>query len=280
MSQFEPGKLVNLSRLAHRVVAPNAGMMTGPGTNTYLVGNSELAVIDPGPNIDAHIDAILAAAESLNGTIKWILCTHTHPDHSPATVALQQKTGAKTFGQQAPTVGMSQDKSFQPDHTWQDHEILESDSFRLKAIYTPGHASNHWCYLLEDEQLLFTGDHIMEGSTVVISPPDGDMKHYIESLEKLKSEDLNHIAPGHGDLISNPQDVVEGTIQHRLMRETKTLEKLSAIQPANLDELVKDVYDEVPIFLHSLAKLSLTAHLNKLLVEGKVSVDNDQWTIS
>lgn len=95
MSQFEPGKLVNLSRLTHRVVAPNAGMMTGPGTNTYLIGNNELAVIDPGPKIDSHIDAILAAAESLNGTIKWILCTHTHPDHSPATVALQEKTGAK-----------------------------------------------------------------------------------------------------------------------------------------------------------------------------------------
>lgn len=277
MSQFEPGKLVNLSRLVHRIVAPNAGMMTGPGTNTYLVGNQELAVIDPGPNDSDHIDAIINAANQLRATIKWIVCTHTHADHSPGAMALKQKTHAQVYGQVAPKNGMSQDQSFQPDVTWGKESHITCPEFSLAAIHTPGHASNHWCYLLEDEALLLTGDHIMNGSTVVIAPPDGNMSAYIASLEKLKAYDINHIAPGHGDLIDNPQEVIEGTIQHRLMRETKTLEKLREMGEASLDNLVERVYDEVPIFLHELAKYSLLAHLEKLQAEGKVIHHNQQW---
>lgn len=278
MSQFEPGKLVNLSRLVHRIVAPNAGMMTGPGTNTYLVGNEELAVIDPGPNDEQHINAIIDAANGMDGTIKWILCTHTHPDHSPGSALLKLKTNAQLYGQAAPE-GPSQDQSFQPDVTWDSETKLKTPTFTLRAIHTPGHASNHWCYLLEDENLLFTGDHIMNGSTVVIAPPDGNMVDYIHSLKNLQHENIAHIAPGHGDLINNPQDVIEGTIQHRLMREAKTLEKLEKLQPANLDALVKEVYDEVPEFLHSLARLSLTAHLEKLEAEGKVKQQDSCWEI-
>ena len=280
MSQFEPGKLINLSRLVHRVVAPNAGMMTGPGTNTYLIGNEEIAVIDPGPADPIHIDAIISAAESLNGTIKWVLCTHTHPDHSPGATPLCERTKAKAYGQVAPAEGMSQDQSFKPDHNWQDLEVLETDSFKIKAVYTPGHASNHWCYLLQNEAMLFTGDHIMNGSTVVIAPPDGNMSDYLNSLEKLKSEAIEHIAPGHGDLINTPLEVIEGTIQHRLMREDKTIQKLAEIQPANLDQLVKEVYDEVPIFLHELAKYSLTAHLDKLASDGKAEKIDDTWQLT
>lgn len=281
MSQFEPGKLVNLSRRVHRIVAPNAGMMTGPGTNTYLVGNRELAVIDPGPADERHIQAILAAAEDLQASIRWIICTHTHADHSPGAMPLKEKTGATLYGQQAPLEGMSQDQTFQPDVVWGvDTDKLTSSEFTLQAIHTPGHASNHWCYLLTEEQLLFTGDHIMEGSTVVIAPPDGSMGDYLRSLEQLKPMAITHIAPGHGDLISNPLDVIEGTIQHRLMRENKTLEKLSQLQPATMDQLVVEVYDEVPVFLHELAKYSLLAHLQKLQEDGRASISNEQWQLT
>lgn len=280
MSQFEPGKLVNLSRLVHRVVAPNAGLMTGPGTNTYLVGNRQLAVIDPGPANDQHLGAILRAAEDLAAEICWILCTHTHADHSPGTTLLRDRTGATVYGQPAPVHGMSQDQTFAPDVVW-DENITElaCAEFTLHAIHTPGHASNHWCYLLEDEALLFTGDHIMEGSTVVIAPPDGDMGAYIRSLEKLLPLPLKHLAPGHGHLISNPVEVIEGTIQHRLMRENKTIEKLTASQPATLDQLVAEVYDEVPMVLHGLAKYSLLAHLQKLQQDGRATRNNEQWQL-
>ncbi|MDX1695108.1 MAG: MBL fold metallo-hydrolase [Ketobacteraceae bacterium] len=280
MSQFEPGKLVNLSRLVHRVVAPNAGMMTGPGTNTYLIGNRELAVIDPGPADQKHIDAIVAAAADLQAPIRWILCTHTHVDHSPGTPALAARTGATVYGQPAAGEGMGQDQTFKPDIVWGKETRLVTGEFTLQAVHTPGHASNHWCYLLEDEQLLFTGDHIMEGSTVVIAPPDGNMGDYLRSLEAIKSLPMQHIAPGHGELISHPADVIEGTIQHRLMRENKTLEKLAAIQPATMDALVAEVYDEVPIFLHSLARYSLQAHLDKLVQEGRVTAAADTWELT
>ena len=280
MSQFEPGKLVNLSRLVHRVVAPNAGMMTGPGTNTYLVGNRELAVIDPGPADEKHTDAIIAAAADLEAPIHWILCTHTHADHSPGTVALQQRTGATVYGQPAAEVGISQDRTFQPDVVWGDQTRLATSEFTLQAIHTPGHASNHWCYLLEDEQLLFTGDHIMDGATVVIAPPDGHMGDYLQSLERIKTLPMTHIAPGHGDLLNHPKEVIEGTIQHRLMRENKTLEKLAGLQPASMDELVAEVYDEVPIFLHSLARYSLQAHLDKLQADGRVKQVDERWELA
>ncbi|PIE40699.1 MAG: MBL fold metallo-hydrolase [Gammaproteobacteria bacterium] len=279
MSQFEPGKLIKLSRLTHRIVAPNAGPMTGPGTNTYLVGHKQLAVIDPGPNNASHIEAILKGADAIKGSIQWILCTHTHPDHSPGCIALQAETGASTYGQPAPA-GQSQDRDFKPQNIWQDHEKLRCDEFSLRALHTPGHASNHWCYLLEDENLLFSGDHIMNGSTVVIAPPDGNMMDYLNSLHKLKPEAIDHIAPGHGDIMNNPQDVIEETIQHRLMRENKTLEKLEKLQAADLDELVTEVYDEVPVFLHPLAKRSLAAHLEKLQAEGRIRQTHLQWSIT
>ncbi len=279
MPQFEPGKMINLSLLIHRVVAPNAGMMTGPGTNTYLVGNRSLAVIDPGPAQDQHIQAILDAAEQLNAPIRWVLCTHTHADHSPGAALLQQHTGARLLGQKAPKTSISQDTSFKPDRNWQHHSQLATEEFTLTAIHTPGHASNHLCFLLEEERALFTGDHIMNGSTVVIAPPDGNMKDYLDSLTLLKSYDLNRLLPGHGDVIDQPQQIIEGTIQHRLMRENKTLERLAQLQPCTLETLTQSVYDEVPAVLHTLASYSLTAHLEKLRTENKVQEENGQWTL-
>lgn len=153
-----------------RLLAPNPGPMTGPGTNTYLIGEREIAVIDPGPRIDKHIAAIRAAAPN---RIKWVLVTHTHPDHSPAARQLAAVTGAELLGRPAPE-GKLQDQTFVADRVLQDGDLLKTDEFCLQAVHTPGHASNHVCYRHEKLGWLFTGDHIMSGSTVVIDPPDGD----------------------------------------------------------------------------------------------------------
>jgi len=280
MPQFKPGKMVNLSRLVHRVVANNSGPMTGPGTNTYLIGNSELAIIDPGPDDQEHIDAILAAARSLQGVIRWILCTHSHHDHSTGASRLKEHTGAEIYGQPAPDQQLARDESFSPDQVWAHHSRLQHDEFTILAIHTPGHASNHLCFLLEEEQMIFTGDHIMGGSTVVIPHPDGNMAHYLTSLEKIKTYNAHCLAPGHGDLIHNPNPVIEGTIQHRLMREQKTLNALGLIGPCDLNTLVSSVYDEVPSTLHPVAKQSLRAHLEKLQEENRVLQKKGIWQIS
>ena len=278
MSSFKPGEVVVLSQRIRRITAPNPGMMTGPGTNTYLVGNSELAVIDPGPAIPEHIDAIIAAADAMRAPIRWILCTHTHPDHSPGANHLRDATDANVIGQIA-RHPQSQDAGFNPDEHWQDGDYLQADGFTLRALHTPGHASNHLCFYLEEEQVLFTGDHIMEGSTVVIAPPDGDMQAYMQSLRKLKSLELQHLAPAHGNRIDNPLDMIEALLLHRQMREDKTLEKMRQLGPCNLDTLTPSVYDEVPSFLHGMARLSLLAHLQKLEKEQRVAVKDEMWRI-
>ncbi|MDZ7645058.1 MAG: MBL fold metallo-hydrolase [Woeseiaceae bacterium] len=180
-----------------RLVAPNPGLMTGPGTNTYILGDADKLVIDPGPAIPAHIDAICEAAGT---AIRRILVTHTHPDHSPAARQLAARTGALLLGQAAPA-GRHQDQSFVPHRTLADGETLDVDDSSLKVLHTPGHASNHLCYLRESDGLLFTGDHVINGSTVVIDPPDGNMSDYLASLARLRKLPLVTIAPGHGELL-------------------------------------------------------------------------------
>lgn len=276
MTHFTPGRPCPITLNVRRVVAPNASMMTGPGTNTYLIGNKQLAVIDPGPAIEDHADTLVKIANTLGATIRWILCTHTHADHSPGAALLKRLTGAQIFGYPAPQVA-GHDRHFAPDAAWQDGSRLDTDEFSIRAVHTPGHASNHLCFLYENEKILFTGDHIMQGSTVVIAPPDGNMGHYLQSLGLLKNLDIEHLAPGHGDIIHTPQEIIEGLIQHRLMRERKALDKLKALAPCTLDVLTPAVYDEVPTFLHGLARQSLTAHLLKLQSEGHVNEINQQW---
>jgi len=260
-----------------RLVAPNPGAMTGPGTNTYLIGNEEVAVLDPGPKIPGHIEAILQAGE---GKIRWIVCTHTHPDHSPAWKELAEATGAEVIGA-LPADDMFQDDTFKPTSTLHHDDVLKTPEFTLRAVHTPGHVSNHYCFFLEEEQMLFAGDHIMNGSTVVIVPPSGNMKAYIESLQLLLSYPLKYIAPGHGDVLEDSTAVVEWLVNHRLKREAKVLAGLKGLQSASLDELVAVVYDDVDVSLHSMAKLSLEAHLIKLEVEGFVGRDSDNviWQV-
>jgi glyoxylase-like metal-dependent hydrolase (beta-lactamase superfamily II) len=265
---------VRLSPRLIRVTANNGSLMTGPGTNSYLVGggtSNEWAVIDPGPLADAHVDAILAAAP---GPIRWIFATHTHNDHSPACEPLKARTGAVVHGR-LPAHTEWQDASFAPDVHLRGGERFElPGGMTLRSIHTPGHASNHLCYLLEEEKLLFTGDHVMQLSTVVINPPDGDMAAYLASLRSLAELDLDWLAPGHGFLMDQPRRAIEAIVAHRLRREAKVVDALRALGHADADALLVRVYDDVKPQLLAMAMRSLRAHLSKLRDDG-VAMERD-----
>ncbi len=262
---LDHGVPFRLNSRVRRIVAPNPGVMTGPGTNTYLLGDAEVAVLDPGPDIPAHIDAIL---ETAGDRIRWIVCTHTHPDHSPAWQAVAAATGAEVIGA-SPADDMFQDETFRPARELQHDDLLATDEFTLRAVHTPGHVGNHFCFFLEEERMLFAGDHIMNGSTVVIVPPSGDMKAYIESLQLLLRYPLHLIAPGHGEVMEDSRAIVEWLVNHRLQREHKVIGGLRRSGRSGLQELVKVVYDDVDESLHEMAKLSLSAHLIKLQQENR-----------
>jgi glyoxylase-like metal-dependent hydrolase (beta-lactamase superfamily II)/8-oxo-dGTP pyrophosphatase MutT (NUDIX family) len=275
--EIVPGAVVHLSDKVRRITAPNPGVMTGPGTNTYLLGGGgDIAVIDPGPAIDAHVDTVIAAA---GGRIRWILVTHTHPDHSPAAALLKARTGAELMGMPPPQFG-SQDQNFRPDRVLTHGERIELAGCTLRVIHAPGHASNQLCYLLEEEKLLFTGDHVMQGSTVVINPPDGDMRVYLESLRQLQGEDIAWFAPGHGFLMDKPQEALERLLIHRLTRENKVLKAVREAGAATLEALVPAVYDDVSPRLHQVASRSLLAHLIKLKTEGRVEQEQTKWRLA
>ena len=270
-----PGIAKRLDRYVTRIIAPNPGMMTGPGTNAYLIGEDELALVDPGPAIDSHIEALLAAGA---GRIRWVLCTHTHMDHSPAAQRIKEATGAAVMGRPAPRGG-NQDQAFAPDRIPEHGERIACGPIILRAIHTPGHASNHLCYLLEETRMLFTGDHVMQGSTVVINPPDGDMRAYFASLDLLLAEDLAILAPGHGYLIGRPHKEVRRLIAHRLAREAKVIAAMRKLGAATLDELVPEVYADVPARLHPVAARSLSAHLEKLAAETRALQESGRWCL-
>ena len=263
------GQLDEIAPGVRRLVARNPGFMTGPGTNTYLVGTQRCAVIDPGPHDLVHIERILEAA---GGRVSSILATHTHPDHSPAVAALAQSTGAEVLGRGAPVHGR-QDATFAPTRVLNDGDVVRVGDMMLRAIHTPGHASNHVCYLLEGSGMLFSGDHVMQGSTVVIGPPDGNMQLYLQSLARLQREPVTRIAPGHGTVIEDAQAEVTRLIAHRLQREAKVVERLRRAGRATIDVLVTSVYDDVDSRLHPVAKGSLLAHLLKLEADGRAARD-------
>jgi glyoxylase-like metal-dependent hydrolase (beta-lactamase superfamily II) len=250
-----------LSPLVRRIVAHNPGPMTGPGTNTYLVGIDEIVVIDPGPDDADHLDAIAGCG---GDRIRWIVCTHTHEDHWPGVAGLKERTGAEVLAFDARD-GLVIDRSMA------DGDRIEATEFVLRAVHTPGHASNHLCFLLEQERMLFSGDHIMEGSTVVIRPPDGDMVAYLEQLERLKGlrPRLRSIAPGHGHLIEQPVAKIDEYLAHRHEREAQVLAAVPASGSTTIDAIVADLYD-VPETLVPMACASVWAHLRKLADEGQV----------
>lgn len=272
-----PDVPVALSKLVRRVLCGNPGMMTGPGTNTYLVGIDEVAVIDPGPDDAAHLDAIAAAG---SGRIRWILCTHTHGDHSPGAAGLKERTGAEVFA-------FADRDGLVCDRHLRDGDTVEGTEFTLRAVHTPGHASNHLCFVLERDRLLFSGDHVMDGSTVVITPTDGDMGAYLASLERLQAwrPALRAIAPAHGHVIDDPAAKLDDYLTHRLEREAQVLAALQAEGPAGAGtaRLVEAIYTDVPELLHPVARFSVWAHLRKLAADGRaVATDGDDpdttWT--
>lgn len=264
------GQLDEIAPGVRRLVARNPGYMTGPGTNTYLVGTGPYVVIDPGPEDPVHVDRILGATER---RIEAVLATHTHPDHSPAASAIAAATGAKVMGKRTPEHGR-QDAGFAPSRELSDGDEVPVGAFTLRALHTPGHASNHLCYLLQGTGLLFTGDHLMQGSTVVISPPDGSMSEYLHSLARLQNEPVTRLAPGHGLVIEDAQAEITRIIAHRLQREAKVVERLDRAGTADIDTLVVSVYDDVDPRLHPVAKSSLLAHLLKLEQDGRVLRDS------
>ncbi len=256
-----------------RLLAPNPSVMTGPGTNTYLLGNAEVAVLDPGPTIEDHLDAIM---EYGGDSIRQIIVTHTHPDHSPAAAALAARTGAELLGRPAPD-GPHQDRSFSPDRVLEDGEVLRIDELELEILHTPGHASNHICLRETRLNWIFTGDHVIDGSTVVINPPDGNMKDYIEALQRLKALDPVALCPGHGDVIDDPVRAIDWIIDHRLEREAKVLAVLRANPNTTTRGLVPLVYEDVSERLYGLAERSLLAHLIKLQEDGIATETNGAW---
>jgi glyoxylase-like metal-dependent hydrolase (beta-lactamase superfamily II) len=264
--QLTPGVPHKLDDAVTRIIAPNAGVMTGPGTNTYLVGSRELIVIDPGPDDESHLQAIVGAAAA---PIRWILCTHTHGDHAPGAVRLKQLTGASIASMLAPQT--DHDFQLDVDRVLNDGDVISVAQVTVRAVHTPGHASNHLCYLLIENRMLFTGDHIMQGSTVVIWPPDGNMRAYIDSLRNLLNIDLATLAPGHGRLIDRPQDEIQRLIEHRLRREDKVRQAvLRAGTGVTVETLLPLAYDDVSESLYKWAAKSLQAHLDKLVAEGEL----------
>jgi len=279
--ELAPGPAVRLSPRLVRVTAPNGSLMTGPGTNTYLIGGgpaNEWAVLDPGPADAAHVQAIVDAAP---GPIRWIFVTHTHKDHSPAAQALKARTGAPLHGM-APLHAEWQDTGFVPDRPLRGGEVFAlPGQSTLRVLHTPGHAGNHLCYLLDEERLLFTGDHVMQGSTVVINPPDGDMGAYLKSLRELLALDIDWLAPGHGFLMPQPRRAMQHIIDHRLKREAKVLRAFADRSAQPTDALLAAVYDDVPTQLHAMARRSLLAHLHKLRDDGRIiQPDIDRWALS
>lgn len=273
-----------LTPLIRRVVAPNPGPMTGGGTNSFIVGHDELALIDPGPAIVEHIDRLV---EACGDRLRWVMVTHTHADHSPAAAEVAARTGAELVGRVLDPDDGHQDTTFRPASSLQGDEVFSTPEFSLRAVHTPGHVANHMCFFLEEERTVFAGDHVMGGSTVVIIPPAGDMAKYIESLRTLRALDPQTIMPGHGDAITDPERVIDTLIRHRLHREQKVISALQRLGESSLDTLLPVVYDDVRQELHRIARYSLWAHLLKLeherravrTVKSHWAFGEEQWRL-
>ena len=266
-----------MHKLIKKITANNGGVFTGNGTNTYLIGYDDITLIDPGPNDTDHIDKILALG---GDKIKRILVTHTHTDHSPAALPISKKLNIPMFGRLVDRDSEWEDETFVPDTVFSHGDTISTNEYTLETIHTPGHASNHLCFYLKDQKCLLTGDHIMDGSTVVIAPPDGNMTEYIESLKLLESYDIDYFAPGHGEFMQEPSKTIQSIIRHRLSRESKVLRTIENNKDQDIDKLLLSVYDDVPDILHPIARMSLLAHLIKLEGDGKILQTDNTYSLS
>ncbi|WP_084253272.1 MBL fold metallo-hydrolase [Sphingomonas pituitosa] len=278
------GLAIALEPLVTRVLANNPSPFTHLGTQTYLVGTTDLAVIDPGPDDAEHLAALLAA---IGGRpVRAILCTHTHRDHSPAAPALKAATGAPIIGcaplvldDAGPRADASFDAGYAPDRVLADGEQVAGQGWTLTAVATPGHTSNHLCFALEESGALFTGDHVMGWSTTVVAPPDGNMAAYMASLETLLGREQDRIYyPAHGDAIERPQRFVRGLAGHRKQREGQILRLLAEGVDA-VPAMVARMYVGLDPRLHGAAGRSVLAHLLDLETRGRVVADGNDWRL-
>jgi glyoxylase-like metal-dependent hydrolase (beta-lactamase superfamily II) len=285
VAQAPYGTAEKVEPLVRRVLSRNPSSFTYTGTQTYLVGAGEdVAVIDPGPAGDAHIEAVIAAIGGARVTA--ICCTHTHNDHSPAALPLAARTGAPVIGcaplvlsDTGPRSDASFDAAYRPDRVLADGESLSGDGWTLTAIATPGHTSNHLCFALEESGALFTGDHVMGWSTTVIVPPDGDMADYMKSLQKLHDREDRVYYPAHGPEITKTRQFVRGMIGHRRQRERQILQHLEA-GIGRIDDMVPRMYAGVDKALHPAAGRSVMAHLIDMEQRGLVARCGDEtWKI-
>ncbi len=277
--KFEYAVAETLSPMIRRIVARNPSAFTADGTGTYIVGHGKVAVIDPGPEIAEHIDAVLQA---LRGeTIDKLVVTHTHRDHSPAAAPIKKATGARTYGfgehgagraDLPPGMEAGGDREFVPDHVVRDGETIKGDGWNLTAVHTPGHTSNHLCYALEEEKVLFTGDHVMGWSTSIIAPPDGSLSDYMRSLDKLLTRNDQLYWPTHGPSIPDPKPFVQAFIEHRNERTASILHRLDA-GDTEIPVIVSSVYAGYPPGLQRAAAHSVLAHLLDLVESGRVASD-------
>ncbi|WP_066796922.1 MBL fold metallo-hydrolase [Sphingomonas soli] len=284
MNDFPTGVAMAIDPLVTRVLAPNPSPFSYTGTQTYLVGTTELAVIDPGPDEPEHLDALIAAIAGRK--VIAILCTHTHRDHSPAAAPLKALTGAPIIGcapltlrDDGPRADAAFDTSYSPDRVLTDGESLAGPGWTLTAVATPGHTSNHLCFALPESGALFTGDHVMGWSTTVVSPPDGDMADFMASLDKLMQRDDRIYFPAHGEPVEKPRRFVRGLIGHRKQREGQILRLLKA-EPRAVPDLVERMYVGLDPRLMGAAGRSVLAHLIELRARGVVAEDGDAWRVA
>lgn len=275
------GRTEKLTPLIRRVLAHNPSHFTFTGTGTYIVGEGRVAIVDPGPDLDEHVEALLHAVRG--ETVTDLVITHTHIDHSPAARAVAAATGARIVGcaplaiaDTGPRADASFDALHAPDAVMADGDTLEGPGWTLSAVATPGHTSNHLCFALAEEKALFSGDHVMGWSTSVVAPPDGDMRAYLDSLRKVGERDEQIFYPTHGPAIEDPQRLVRGLIAHRRQREAQIL-RLLRTGPMAIPQMVESMYAAVDPALWPAAGRSVLAHLIDLESRGDVRRDGVQW---
>lgn len=279
---FKPGLPDRVLPDVRRVIADNAGPFTYTGTGTYIIGKGEVAVIDPGPKRDAHLEALLSALEG--ECVTHILITHTHSDHCGLAKKFAAAAGAPLYGFgahpvrekkfDAPDLDEGADRSYTPDIFMKDGDVIEGSGWRLEAVHTPGHLSNHLCFALPEQKALFTGDHMMGWATTVVAPPDGDMTAYMESLDKLLARDDEIYFPTHGAPIQNPRRFTRAVKTHRLMRDAQIIDQIKQGR-TRIKEIVPVMYADVDPRLHKAAALNVFAHLIRLTSLGLVECDGE-----
>lgn len=279
---LEPGRAEEIAPGIRRIVADNPGPFTFKGTLTYILGRGKVAIIDPGPDDESHVKAVL---DALRGeTVTHIFVTHTHRDHSPATPAIKVATGAAVYAEgphrpsrplhagEAPRMEASNDTDFRPDHALADGDVVEGDGFALEAVTTPGHTANHMAFAVKGTDILFSGDHVMGWSTTIVAPPDGAMSDYMTSLDKLTRRHEAVYLPGHGGAIPEAKRFVSGLILHRKAREASILHRLSK-GATDIATIVRAVYIGLDPRLVKAAGFSVLAHMEDLVARGAVATD-------